>query len=108
MTPAFSLRTEFLRHAKSVVPPVLGMSVVLGLFNAETWTMAGILPKVQTSLGMGLLGCALGLAALFIGLRTTLATQNVMYGWLAGLLAGFAGIAFMLWFYATPSTMSPV
>ena len=53
---------------------------------------------------MGLIGCALGLVALFIGLRTTLATQNVMYGWLAGLVAGFAGIAFMLWFYATPST----
>ena len=104
MTQAFSLRAEFLRHAKNVVPPVLGMSVVLGFFNAETWTMAGILPKVQTSLGMGLLGCALGLIALFVGLRTTLATQNLMYGWLAGLLAGFAGIAFMLWFYATPVT----
>jgi hypothetical protein len=108
MTPAFSLRTEFLRHAVRIVPPVLGMSVVLGLFNASEWTLAAILPKVQTSLGMGLLGCALGLAALFIGLRTTLATQNVMYGWLVGLLAAFAGIAFMLWFYATPSTMSPV
>jgi hypothetical protein len=104
MPPAFSLRTEFLRHARSVVPPVLGMSVVLGLFNASEWNMAGIMPKVQTSLGMGLLGCALGLIALFIGLRTTLATQNVMYGWLAGLVAGFAGIAFMLWFYATPAT----
>jgi hypothetical protein len=104
MTPAFSLRAEFLRHAVRVVPPVLAMSVVLGLFNASEWTLAGILPKVQTSLGMGLLGCALGLAALFIGLRTTLATQNVMYGWLAGLLAGFAGIAFMLWFYANPVT----
>ena len=105
MTPAFSLSTEFLRHAVRVVPPVLGMSVVLGLFNAETWTMAGILPKVQTSLGMGLIGCALGLIALFIGLRTTLATQNMMYGWLAGLVAGFVGIAFMLWFYATPVTV---
>jgi hypothetical protein len=104
MTPAFSLRTEFLRHAKSVVPPVLGMSVVLGLFNASEWTLAGILPKVQTSLGMGLIGCALGLVALFIGLWTTLSAQNVMYGWLAGLAAGFAGIAFMLWFYATPVT----
>ena len=108
MTQAFSLRAEFLRHAKSVVPPVLGMSVVLGLFNADTWTLAGILPKVQTSLGMGLIGCALGLVALFIGLWTALSAQNVMYGWLAGLTAGFAGIAFMLWFYATPSTLSPV
>jgi hypothetical protein len=104
MTQAFSLRAEFLRHAVRVVPPVLGMSVVLGLFNASEWTLAGILPKVQTSLGMGLLGCALGLIALFVGLRTTLATQNVMYGWLAGLVAGFAGIAFMLWFYANPAT----
>jgi hypothetical protein len=102
MTQTFSLRAEFLRHAVRVVPPVLGMSVVLGLFNASEWTLAGILPKVQTSLGMGLLGCALGLIALFIGLWTTLSAQNMMYGWLAGLIAGFAGIAFMLWFYATP------
>ena len=104
MTPAFSLRTEFQRHAKSVVPPVLGMSLVLGLFNASEWSLAGILPKVQTSLGMGLLGCALGLVALYIGLWTNLSTQNVMLGWLAGLGAGFAGIAFMLWFYANPVT----
>jgi hypothetical protein len=104
MTQAFSLRTEFLRHAVRVVPPVLGMSAVLGLFNASEWTLAGILPKVQTSLGMGLIGCALGLIALFIGLWTTLSAQNMMYGWLAGLAAGFAGIAFMLWFYATPVT----
>jgi hypothetical protein len=104
MNPAFNLRAEFLRHAKNVVPPVLGMSVVLGIFNAETWTLAGILPKVQTSLGMGLIGCALGLFALFIGLWTTLAKQDVMYGWLAGLMTGFAGIAFMLWFYSTPVT----
>jgi hypothetical protein len=104
MTQAFSLRTEFLRHATRVVPPVLGMSVVLGLFNAGEWTLAGILPKVQTSLGMGLIGCALGLIALFIGLWTTLSAQNMMYGWLAGLVAGFAGIAFMLWFYANPVT----
>jgi hypothetical protein len=104
MTPAFSLRTEFLRQAVRIVPPVLGMSVVLGLFNASQWTLAGILPKVQTSLGMGLLGCALGLVALFIGLWTTLSAQNMMYGWLAGLVAGFAGIAFMLWFYANPVT----
>jgi hypothetical protein len=104
MPPAFSLRTEFLRHATRVVPPVLGMSVVLGLFNASEWSLARILPKVQTSLGMGLIGCALGLVALFIGLWTTLSAQNMMYGWLAGLAAGFAGIAFMLWFYATPVT----
>ena len=105
MTQAFSLRTEFLRHAIRVVPPVLGMSVVLGLFNADAWILADILPKLQTSLGMGLIGCALGLAALFVGLWTTLSTQNMMYGWLAGLMAGFAGIAFMLWFYANPVTI---
>jgi hypothetical protein len=104
MTHAFSLRAEFQRQAVRVVPPVLGMSVVLGLFNASEWSLAGILPKVQTSLGMGLLGCALGLAALFIGLWTTLSAQNMMHGWLAGLAAGFAGIAFMLWFYANPAT----
>jgi ABC-type amino acid transport system permease subunit len=104
MTPTFSLRTEFLRHTVRVVPPVLGMSVVLGLFNADEWTLAAILPKVQTSLGMGLIGCALGLIALFIGLWTKLSAQNMMYGWLAGLVAGFAGIAFMLWFYANPVT----
>jgi hypothetical protein len=104
MTPTFSLRAEFQRHATRVVPPVLGMSAVLGLFNASEWTLAAILPKVQTSLGMGILGCALGLVALFIGLWTTLSAQNMMYGWLAGLAAGFAGIAFMLWFYANPVT----
>ena len=105
MNPVFSLRTEFIRHAVRVVPPVLGMSVVLGLFNADAWILADILPKLQTSLGMGLIGCALGLAALFVGLWTTLSTQNMMYGWLAGLMAGFAGIAFMLWFYANPVTV---
>jgi hypothetical protein len=104
MPPAFSLRAEFLRHAVRVVPPVLGMSALLGLFNASEWTLAGILPKILTSLGMGLIGCALGLVALFIGLWTTLSAQNMMYGWLAGLAAGFAGIAFMLWFYANPAT----
>jgi hypothetical protein len=104
MTRAFSLRTEFMRHAVRVVPPVLGMSAVLGLFNASERTLAGILPKVQTSLGVGLIGCALGLIALYVGLWTTLSAQNMMYGWLAGLAAGFAGIAFMLWFYATPVT----
>jgi hypothetical protein len=105
MEKPFNLRAEFLRNAIRVVPPVLGMSVVLGLFNASEWTIAGILPKVQTSFGMGLLGCALGLVALFLGLWTTLSAQNMMYGWLAGLVAGVAGIAFMLWFYATPVTV---
>ena len=104
MTLAFNIRAEMFRHAKRVVPPVLGMSAVLGLFNATEWSMAGIFPKVQVSLGMGLLGCVLGLVALYAGLWTRLSTQSMMFGWLAGLCAGFAGIAFMLWFYANPVT----
>ena len=104
MNPAFSIRAEMLGHAKRVIPPVLGMSVVLGLFNASEWSWAGIQPKIALSLGMALLGCALGLAALFVGLKTTLSMQSEMGGWLAGLGAGFAGIAFLLWFYATPAS----
>lgn len=103
MTAPFNLRTEFLRNARNVVPPVLGMSVVLGLFNATEWTIAGVLPKVGLSFGMGLMGCAFGLFALYIGLFTTIRTENQLYGWLAGLVIGFAGIAFMLWYFATPS-----
>ena len=103
MTAPFNLRTEFLRNARNVVPPVLGMSVVLGLFNATDWTMAGILPKVGLSFGMGLMGCAFGLVALYIGLYTNIKTDSQLYGWLAGLVIGFSGIAFMLWYFATPS-----
>ena len=76
MTLAFNTRAEMLRYAKRVVPPVLGMSVVMGLFNASEWTWAGIQPKISLSLGMALLGCALGLAALFVGLKTTLSMQS--------------------------------
>ena len=104
MTLAFNTRAEMLRYAKRVVPPVLGMSVVMGLFNASEWTWAGIQPKISLSLGMALLGCALGLAALFVGLKTTLSMQSEIGGWVAGLGAGFASIAFLLWFYATPAT----
>jgi hypothetical protein len=103
MTSIVDLKTEFLRNARNVVPPVLGMSVVLGLFNATEWTMVGILPKVGLSFGMGLMGCAFGLFSLYIGLLTSIKFDSQLYGWLAGLLIGFAGIAFMLWYFATPS-----
>jgi hypothetical protein len=103
MTASFNIRTEFLRNARNIVPPVLGMSVVLGLFNATEWSMAGILPKVGLSFGMGVIGCAFGLFALYIGLYTNIKTDSQIYGWLAGLVIGFAGIAFMLWYFATPS-----
>ena len=103
MAAPFDLKTEFMRNARMVVPPVLGMSVVLGLFNATEWSMAGILPKLALSFGMGLMGCAFGLFALFIGLLTTVKTQSQIYGWLAGLAIGFAGIAYMLWHFQTPA-----
>lgn len=104
MADPIDLKTEFLRNAKMVVPPVLGMSVVLGFFNATEWTVAGILPKVALSFGMGVMGCLFGLFALFIGLLTNVKTGSQMYGWLAGLVMGFAGIAFMLWYFAAPTT----
>ncbi len=103
MTAPLKLRTEFLRNARNVVPPVLGMSVVLGLFNATEWSVAGILPKVGLSFGMGLMGCAFGLFALDLGLYTSLKLDSQLYGWLAGLVIEFAGIAFMLWYFAAPS-----
>jgi hypothetical protein len=103
MTAPFNLRTEFLRNARNVVPPVLGMSVLLGLFNVSEWSLAGIMPKVGLSLTMGLMGCAFGLFALYVGLYTNLKFDSQLYGWLAGLVIGFAGIAFMLWFFASPS-----
>ena len=102
MTAPFNLRTEFLRNARNVVPPVLGMSVVLGLFNATEWTIAGVLPKVGLSFGMGLMGCAFGLFALYVGLYSFIKFDSQLYGWLAGLVIGFAGIAFMLWYFASP------
>ncbi len=103
MPDPFNLKTEFMRNARMIVPPVLGMSVVLGFFNATEWTMAGILPKIALSFGMGVMGCAFGLFALFIGHYTNIKTDSQIYGWLAGLLIGFAGIAFMLWYFATPA-----
>jgi hypothetical protein len=36
------------------------------------------------------------------GLITTNKMQSILSGWLAGLVVGLSGIAFMLWFYATP------
>ena len=103
MAAPFDLKTEFMRNARMIVPPVLGMSVVLGFFNATEWTMAGILPKIALSFGMGVMGCAFGLFALFIGLYTNIKTDSQIYGWFAGLVIGFAGIAFMLWYFATPA-----
>lgn len=103
MAAPFDLKTEFIRNARNVVPAVLGMSVVLGLFNAQEWTLAGILPKIALSFGMGVMGCAFGLFALFIGLLTTSKTESQIYGWLAGLAIGFAGIAYMLWHFQTPA-----
>ncbi|MGL4489746.1 MAG: hypothetical protein ACRCU5_09915 [Rhizobiaceae bacterium] len=96
------IKDEMLRNAKMVVPPVLGMSVVLGLFNAQVWTFNEIFPRVALSFTMAVMGCLFGLFALFVGLKTTNQMQSVMAGWLAGLMIGFAGIAFMLWFYANP------
>lgn len=102
MTAPLDIKTEFLRNARNVVPAVLGMSIVLGFFNAEEWTLAGILPKVGLSFGMGLMGCAFGLFALYIGLLTAVKSESQIYGWLAGLAIGFAGIAYMLWHFQTP------
>lgn len=103
MAAPLDIKTEFLRNARMVVPPVLGMSIVLGLFNASEWTLAAILPKVGLSFGMGLLGCAFGLFALFTGLWVNVKTSSQIKGWLAGLMIGFAGIAFMLWYFAAPA-----
>jgi hypothetical protein len=97
-----NVKSEMLRNAKMVVPPVLGMSIVLGLFNAQHWTLTEIYPKVALSFGMAAMGCVFGLIALFIGLKTTNQMQSKMAGWLAGLGIGGAGIAFMLWYFATP------
>ncbi len=97
-----NVKSEMLRNAKMVVPPVLGMSIILGLFNATEWTFATIYPKIALSFGMAVMGCVFGLFALFVGLKTTNQMQSVMAGWLAGLGIGGAGIAYMLWFFANP------
>ena len=97
-----SVKSEMLRNAKMVVPPMLVMSIVLGLFNAQQWTLSEIYPKVALSFGMAVMGCAFGLFALFVGLKTTNQIQSVLAGWLAGLGIGLAAIAYMLWYFATP------
>ena len=102
MSETVNVKSEFMRHARTVVPAVLGMSVVLGFFNAPEWTFDAVLPKVVASVSMALLGCLFGLAALLVGLFVTNTRQSVISGWLAGLMIGFAGIAFMLWYYAQP------
>jgi hypothetical protein len=98
-----SVRSELLRQARNVVPPVLAMSVLLGLFNVSEWSIAGVLPKVGLSFVMGLMMCAFGLAGLYAGLSVTLRADSQIYGWLTGLVIGFAGIAFMLWYFAQPA-----
>ncbi len=103
MSDLVNIKSEMLRNARMAVPPVLGMSVVLGLFNAQQWTLSEIYPKVALSLGMAVMGCIFGLFALFVGLKTTNQMQSVMAGWLAGLMIGVAGIAFMLWYFANPA-----
>jgi hypothetical protein len=102
MSDLVNIKSEMMRNAKMAVPPVLGMSIILGLFNAEQWTFANIYPKVVLSFSMAVMGCALGLLALLIGLFVTNQMRSIMAGWLAGLVVGLAGIAFMLWFYANP------
>lgn len=100
----YDLKTEFFRYARTPVLAILGMSVVLGLFNAKSFAWADVAPKLAVSVTMAAIMCAFGLAGLFAGLKVALATQNQITGWLAGAAIGFAGIVFLLWFYAEPST----
>jgi drug/metabolite transporter (DMT)-like permease len=100
----YDLKTEFLRYARTPVPAILGMAVVLALFNADSFAWADIAPKLAVSVTMALVMCAFGLAGLYVGLKTALSTQDQVKGWLAGAAIGFAGIVFLLWFYAEPST----
>jgi hypothetical protein len=102
MSDLVNIKEQMLRNARNILPPMLGMSVILGLFNASEWTLSAILPKVTLSVSIALLGCLFGLIALFVGLLTTNKMQSILSGWLAGLVVGLSGIAFMLWFYATP------
>lgn len=102
MSETVNIKEVMLRNARNILPPMLGMSVVLGFFNATEWTINAILPKITLSFSIALLGCFFGLIALFSGLLITNKTQSILNGWLAGLVVGLAGIAFMLWFYATP------
>ena len=103
MAETVNVKAEFIKQARTVVPAVLAMSVVLGFFNAPEWTFDAVWPKIFASVSMAVLGCLFGLAALLIGLITTNARKSVIAGWLAGLMIGFAGIAFMLWYYAQPA-----
>jgi hypothetical protein len=103
MTAGTSIKTEFFRNARNVVPPVLAMSVLIGLFNVSEWSLAGVLPKVGLSFVMGLMMCAFGLVALYAGLSVAHRTDSQINGWLTGLVIGFAGIAFMLWYFAQPA-----
>ena len=103
MTFAYDIKTEILKVSRTFVPAMLGMSILLGVFNAPKWSVADVTSKVMPSFLMGALMCALGLIAYFIGLWTTNQSQNQIFGWLAGLGSGLVGIAFMLWFFANPT-----
>lgn len=102
MNDLVNVKALMLRNARNIMPPMLGMSVVLGIFNATEWTLSAIVPKVTLSLSIALLGCFFGLIALCVGLVITNKIQSILGGWLAGLVVGISGIAFMLWYYATP------
>jgi hypothetical protein len=58
--------------------------------------------KPTPSLNGIVLRSLFGSSALFLGLKVTNHTQSLIAGWFAGLCLGFAGIAFLLWFYANP------
>ena len=103
MAALFDLKTGFIRNACMVVPPVLGMSVVLGLSNAEEWSMAGILPKDGLSFGVAPMGGMFALLALYFGLLTAAKSESQIYGLLARLAIGFAGVACMLWHNQNPA-----
>lgn len=97
------VRGELVKALKLPVPAILVVAALLGVFNAPEWTMAEIAPRVASSLAMGLMMCGFGLLALLVGLKVADMRQNIVTGWTAGLMVGFAGIAFMLWYYAVPA-----
>ncbi len=103
MTQTYDIKSEMLSAARRYVPAMLGMSVLLGLFNGSHTSFSETIAHIIPSVLIGLCMCAFGLFSFFIGLWTSNQTQNQMYGWLSGLAFGLAGIAFMLWFYANPT-----
>jgi len=103
MADRIDIRGEMLKALRLPVPAILGVSALLGLFNAPEWTAAEVLPRITATVAMGALMCLFGLVALFIGLKVADLRGDLVQGWLAGLVVGFAGIAFMLWYYAVPA-----